>query len=175
VFLMDLYRGKLRADELLEWQQNDGAYTGLMEHWQTRSERLGLPIKHWVIERNGAQRFLLQYDFVRRWTTSHATSIVPHDTTSNKHDPDYGVYILREPWRTARIRLPGKGPEARLASMKLVDEVQRYPHGWTDDQVMAQWFLFCHAPRLTVRTDTNLRLARPSWIHSVPDARPVSA
>lgn len=172
VFLMDLFKGKLRADELLEWRENDGEYSGLMQDWQTRSERLGWPIKYWVIERNGAQRFLLQYDFVRRWTTLHRTSIVPHDTNRNKHDPDYGVYILREPWRTSRIRLPGKGQDARLASMKLVDEVQRYPHGWTDDQVMAQWFLFSHLPNLTRKAAAVQTLARPSWLTSIPDARP---
>jgi hypothetical protein len=174
VWLMDLFKGKLRADELLEWRENEGRYVGLMEDWQTRSVRLGVPITHWVIERNGAQRFLLQYDFVRRWCALHATSIVPHDTHSNKHDPDYGIYILREPWRTGRIRLPGKGPDARMASMKLVDEVQRYPHSWTDDQVMSQWFLFSHLPNLTVRSDSDARPRRPSWLTSLPDARLVA-
>lgn len=175
VFLLDLFKGKLRADEFLEWRENTGEYVGLMHDWQQRSIRLGWPITHWVIERNGAQRFLLQYDFIRRWTAANRTSIVPHDTHSNKHDPDYGVYTLREPWRTGRIRLPGRGADARLASMKLVDEAQRYPHGWTDDQVMAQWFLFSHLPYLARPTSDEHRLTRPSFVASLPDARPLAA
>lgn len=175
VWLMDLHKAKMRANEVLEWNEQQGEFTGLMEDWQARSVRLGLPITHWIIERNGAQRFITQYEFFRRWQQKWGVAYVPQDTNNNKHDPDYGVYTLREPWRTGRVRLPGKGAEARLTALKLVDEVQRYPHGYTDDQVMAQWFLFTHLPTLAVTSDPNARQNRPSWVNTLPDARRLMA
>lgn len=175
LFLMDLHKAKMRADEVLEWNQNEGRFTGLMEEWQDRSEKLSLPIQMWVIENNGAQRFLLQYDFVRRWCAQHATNIRPHTTTQRKSDPDYGVYTLREPWRHGRVRLPAGDEDSRLKSLKLADEVQRYPHGWTDDQVMAMWFLTSHLPELTIPPPDGSTLARPSWVSSIPDARALMA
>jgi hypothetical protein len=171
LFLLDLLKAKLRADEVLDWKANEGEFVGVMEQWQARSERLNLPITHWVVERNGAQRFLLQYDHVRRWVARWGTNIVPHDTSGYaKSDPDYGVYVLREWWRSARIRLPGKPGDGRLAALKLVDEVQRYPHSWTDDQVMAQWFLVSHLPQLAVPA-YNKPLHRPQVAIDLPDYR----
>lgn len=171
IFLMDLHKAKMRADEVLEWNANEGRFTGLMEQWQTRSEELGWPIKTWVIENNGAQRFLLQYEFVRRWCAEHLTNILPHSTARNKSDPEYGVYTLREFWRHGRVRLPAGDENSRLQSLKLADECQRFPHGWTDDLVMAMWFLTSHLSELTVPPSDGSHLARPSWVSDIPDAR----
>lgn len=171
MFLMDLEKKKLRADEVLEWDANKGQFTGLMEEWQTRSQQLGWPIKYWIVENNGAQRFLLQYEFVRRWCSTHSTNIRPHTTTSRKSDPDYGVYTLREFWRHGKVRLPQGDEESRLKSLKLADECMRYPHGWTDDLVMAMWFLTSHLDELTVEGIQQTRLSRPSWVSEIPDAR----
>lgn len=165
LFLMDLFNGKMGSDEFLEWRANDGEFVGLAEQWQTRSERLGFPITHWVVEHNGAQRFLLQQDYVRRWTSTHGISIVPHTTAMNKNDPEFGVYMLREPFRTGRVNLPRRDEQARLTSLKLADQVSRYgAGGWYDDQVMAMWFLVSRLPNLTVVANPQAhQLSRPSW------------
>jgi hypothetical protein len=162
---------RFRADEFLEWRTNEGRFVGLAEEWQQRSVDLGLPIRHWIIEHNGAQRFLLQYEFVRRWIAQHGTNIIPHTTAVNKNDPKLGVWTIREPWRTGRVRLPRKSEAARLASLKLVDEVTRYPQGAADDQVMSMWFGVTRLPQISIRPEQDdVVLERPSWATSI-DAR----
>ena len=66
-YLVDIERRKLNAEELLGYNVSTSEYSGVMEEWQERSERLGYPISHWIVEINAAQRFLLAHDFVRRW------------------------------------------------------------------------------------------------------------
>jgi hypothetical protein len=61
--------------------------------------------------------------------------------------------MIRDWWRSGRIRLPGKGLEARTASLKLVEEVQRYPNAGTDDQVHANWFAISHLPNIAAGWD----------------------
>lgn len=164
-FLMDLERRAMPSNELLDWDADARVHTGLMEDWQRRSVELGVPITHWVIEINAAQRFLLPYDHVRRWTQKWGVSIVPHSTGLNKLDPDLGPWLLRNKFKTGQIRLPARQQtEARWRSMKLTDEATHWPlPGYTDDEVMACWFLFVHLPNIAVRADENTQLERPAW------------
>jgi hypothetical protein len=169
LFLLDTVRRSMPGNELLDWNNNTQQFYGVMEDWQARSVDLGLPITHWVIEVNAAQRFLLSYDHVRRWLghrPRHPVNLVPHQTTVRKLDDQYGVDMVRDWWATGRVRLPSRG-EGRLAALKLVDEVTKYPSGYTDDQVMAHWFAVLHLPNIAVRTDNVVTLNRPSWITSV--------
>jgi hypothetical protein len=169
-FLMDLERRAMPANELLDWNANDGQFYGLMEEWQLRSVELGLPITTWIVEVNAAQRFLLAYDHVRRWVASRSTSIVPHTTSARKLDEDKGPWIIRDHFRYGRVRLPGSNSVrpamARLKSMKLVDEVTRYPNpGITDDQVYACWFYFTKIPTIAAGLKRQIRTQRrPSWM-----------
>ena len=66
-FLFDLENRKMDASDLLDFNYNDNVFYGLMEEWQATSRSLGVPISHWVVEINAAQRFLLQYQHTRRW------------------------------------------------------------------------------------------------------------
>lgn len=164
-FLMDLERKAMPANDLLDWNANAKAFYGLMEDWQVRSVELGLKITHWVIEVNAAQRFLLAYDHVRRWTAHHGVSIVPHSTTMKKLDPELGPWIIRDHFRHGRVRLPGaQHTPARIRSMKLRDEVTRWPEAATDDEVMACWFLFAHLPNLARPRPDAYHQRRPSWM-----------
>lgn len=177
LYLMDIpAQRKFTADQLLDWQANTGEFVGLMQDWQNRSVALGLPITHWVVEHNGAQRFLLQYDHVRRWVRQHGCSIIPHTTAANKNDPKYGVWTIREAWRAGRVNLPKKTDAARLASMKLVDEVVRYPNGAADDQVMSMWMGYTKLPQIAVLPDApNSRAQRPSWATGLDMRRQLTA
>lgn len=166
-FLLDLVREKMDAPEFLDFDYSKGVHTGVMEEWQARSQTLGLPIVRWIIEANAAQRFLLQFDHVRTWQARHKVGITPHQTQRNKTDAEYGVQSIAPHYQYGRVRLPagGLGDEARRASMRLVDEVTRYPDSSTDDCVMAQWFLEWHLPRLFPKTSAAVQPARrPSWI-----------
>lgn len=165
-FLLDLIRQSMDAPDFLDWNANGGFFFGIMEEWQQRAKDKNLPISHWIVEANAAQRFILQYDHVRRWQRQHGVQIISHQTHRNKSDPDYGIQMLKNLYRYGQVRLPGRA-EGRLASLKLVDEVTRYPATSTDDCLMAQWFGEYHIAngalhRVTDHEPTILR--RPSWM-----------
>lgn len=172
LWLLDLLRIRMGGNELLDFNPNTGEYTGVMNDWQTRSVALGMRITDWIVEINAAQRFLLQYQFVSNWQRQHSVNLRPHQTTIRKLDPALGIDMIRDWWRFGRVRLPYMAGESRLATLKLIDEVTKYPKGWSDDQVMAHWFAITHLPNIAVPVDTNNRLARPSWVGTLPDARP---
>jgi hypothetical protein len=163
-FLIDLERRAMDADDFLDWNNNDQAFTGLLQEWWQTSVTLGFPITHVIVEVNAAQRFLLQFEHVRRWMMKTNVEIIPHSTHANKSNAEYGVQTLRPHYRFGRVRLPGKG-EGRLCSMKLIEEVTRYPKGSTDDELMAQWFTEWQYPLIYQPSAANDTQAwRPSWM-----------
>jgi hypothetical protein len=162
-FLLDLIRKKMEAPEFLEYNYNLGEFTGVMEEWQRLSTSLGFPIQTWIIEQNAAQRFMLQYDHFKRWRQINGIEVIPHNTTSNKSDPDYGVTTISQHWRFGRVRLMGKG-EGKTRSMHLIDEVTKYPHGRTDDCVMAEWFFEWNIPNLYQPKTRQVQAWRPKWV-----------
>jgi len=151
------------APDFLDFNYNAGGFTGVMEDWQNASEIMGFPITHWIVEANACARFLLQYDHVRRWQALHSVNIMPHTTHRNKSDKDFGVETIAPHYKFGRIRLPGKG-NGKVVSMRLIDEVTRYPHGRTDDCVMAQWFFEWQLPNIYNPTPTARAAWRPSWV-----------
>lgn len=171
LWLMDCLRVRMGGNDLLDWIADSQQFTGVMEDWQQRSIAAGFPIRTWIIEVNAAQRFLLQYDHVRRWRSAHNVNVLPHQTTLTKLDPKLGVDMVASWWVNGRIRLPKRGLHAAAASRHLVDEITRYPNAGTDDQVMAHWFAIHHLPRLTPAKDTPTVLRRPAAVLSINDYR----
>jgi hypothetical protein len=164
-FLIDLLRQGMDAPDFLDWNQNNASYTGVMEDWQQMSRDLGIPITHWIVEQNGAQRFLLQYDHVRRWQARNSVQIIPHNTYRNKASEEFGVQMIAPAFKFGRIRLPGKASSVgRAYAMKLVDEVTRYPQASTDDCVMACWFAQFQMQYLGTPTSSPVQQKRPSWL-----------
>lgn len=162
-FLLDHIRQKMEAPEFLEYNYNEGKFEGIMEEWQHLSEGLGFPIQYWIVEQNAAQRFMLQYDHVKRWRQLRGVEIIPHSTNVNKSDANYGVTTISQHWKFGRVRLMGKG-EGKVRSMKLIDEVTRYPHGRTDDCVMAEWFFEWNLPNLYAPKTQAVKAWRPQWV-----------
>lgn len=163
-FLLDLVRQRMQMSDFLDWDPDTGDLRGLAVQWQVLSERLGHRISTWVVERNAAQQFFFSYAHTERFKQRYSIELVAHQTGQNKNDPKYGVHALRPLYRDGRIRLPGKGEDARLASLKLVDEVTKWPHGTTDDQVMSQWFGVWSLPR--IYSPANIaapQFKRPGW------------
>ena len=166
-FFMDMFRGKMDAPEFLD-KLNNGVYVGLMNEWQQRSVDLGLPITHWIIENNGAQRFLLQWDFAKQWMRQNRTQIIGHTTTGRVHHPleeEYGIGMLKNPYRYGLCRFPHKDETSRIRSLQLITEATHYQAGGpgTNDCLMAQWFLEFHIPKLYLPTKEPRKLRRPSW------------
>ena len=164
-FLLDLIRQKMEASAFLDYNINEGRYTGIMEDWQNISEGIGFPIQYWIVESNAAQRFMLQYDSVKNWRQMRGVEIIPHNTNHiNKTDETLGVTVLQSHYRFGRVRLPGKG-EGKVRSLKLIDEVTKYPNGTrTDDCVMAQWFLEWNIPNLYLPRTAVATVHRPTWV-----------
>ena len=169
-YLIESYRQKMDAPTFLDWNHDDGVFTGIAEEWWHRSVAMGRPITHWVVEANAAQKFILQYDHFRRWSAIRGVNLVPHYTHArNKADPDYGVQMLAGLYRHGRVRLPGRQrTEARPHALLLVNEVTKWSadgHGAaTDDCVMAQWFVEHNLPNLSLPKGNVTPLWRPSWI-----------
>lgn len=163
-FLMDIVRQKMSAPELLDWDYNNGVFTGIMEEWQQLSKAKGCPIRYWIIEKNAAQRFLLQYDHVKRWMALNSVQIIGHETHRNKSDPELGIESIAPHFQFGRVRLPYKG-DARLASMKLIEEVTTYPDCVQDDLTLAYWFFEWNVNRIYVPPQVRpVRLRRPTWM-----------
>jgi hypothetical protein len=166
-FLLDLVRQAMDAPDFLDFNMNEGRFSGLLEEWWQRSADMGSPFSHLIVEANAAQRFMLQYDLFRKWATQRNVLVIPHQTHRNKSDPEFGVQSLASLYKFGRVRLPGRqgADPGRIAAMKLVDEVTRWPQGATDDCVMAEWFLEWNLPRLLPARRVDLRSQpRPSWI-----------
>jgi hypothetical protein len=170
-FLMDLVRSTMTAPQFLDWRQAESVFVGLMEDWLERSVALGVPIKHWIVEANAAQKFMLQYDHVKRWASTRSVALIPHNTHAvNKLDTQIGVSALGPHYRFGRVRLPagdGALSPAHTASSKLVNEAVGWPSYATDDCLMAQWFLEVSIPRLFPKVGgTPMTQRRPSWTGS---------
>lgn len=163
-YLLDLHRERMEAPDLLDRLPGE-RYVGLADDWQRRSVELGVPITHWIIERSAAQRFMYQYDFWRRWTSTNSVDLIPHDTTVNKVGEQLGVEMLAPHWQYGRVRLPYKGPAKRISD-HLIREVTRYPDSATQDCVMAQWFFEYHVEDLVDSFVQAPVLFRPSWIRA---------
>jgi len=174
-YLMDHFKGKLTAPEFLDWAPSLSLYTGMAEDWWQRSRDAGVPITHLIFEANAAQKFLLQYDFFRRWSATRGVHFIPHQTQRNKLDPDMGIQMVQQQWRHGRIRLPGGQPYGRLPSLRLVDEVTRYNldgSSQANDAVMAHWFFEHHLPKLwgSGAKIGSIYGDMPSWVKRRTDA-----
>jgi len=162
--VVDLERVKLTAEELLGWQMTTGEYTGILEDWVQRADRMGYPISHIVVEVNAAQRFLLAHDFVRRWQATRNVQVIPHTTSRNKLDENLGLEALIPPIvRSGSLRLPTMS--GNWKTLALVEELT----SWTKDKkkgtdlAMALWFTVLHAPRLSA-PKLPPRMWRPSFL-----------
>jgi hypothetical protein len=154
----------MEAPQFLDFNNDRQEWTGLMAEWQEHSRRMGVPIQTWIVEQNAAARFLLQYEHVRKWQAKNGVDILPHTTGKNKSDPEYGVQTIAPHYRYGRIRLPS-ADDSRQQVMQLVKEVTTYPHGRTDDCVMAQWFFEWNLPSLGSPTLSGASAPwRPSWM-----------
>jgi hypothetical protein len=171
-WLMDLERRPMEANEFLDFNHATQRFTGLLEEWWQTSTDLQIPLTHVIVEDNAAQRFLLQYDTVRQWMGRRNVEIIPHSTHRNKSDPEFGVESIREHYKFGRKRLPFKrNSDGFIASMKLINELTTYPHGRTDDCVMADWFGEWNLPRIYAPEVAEGKQWRPSWAGSVPGLR----
>ena len=174
-YLIDLERRSMGANKFLDFIASANTFVGLAEEWQVRSYELGIPITHWIIERNSAP-FWLQTDMIQQWQRRHGVRLIPHVTSAyNKNSEELGLQALVPgPWERGLIRLPGKftrdGHEkGRAYALKLVEEVTSHPHSHTTDCLITNWIMEFHLPEL-VKAQHRRELdhsvdtsKRPTW------------
>lgn len=168
-YLIDQIRMPLGANDLLDFIVSLNDYVGILDEWVKRARNLNCPITHLIVEKNAAQRFLMQYDWFRRWLSLRSVTLRPHETENNKSDPKYGVMTIRSHYRYGRVRLPGARdaqvtPTGGVAP--LTRELTRYPQSSTDDCIMAHWFLEYNLQFLVRETVglPSLYNDMPSWV-----------
>jgi hypothetical protein len=164
-FLVALHNSKMMINQFFDWNDPDKKFTGLLPEWYQKSVMQGFPITTLIFEANAAQRFFLATEALRRWQQQTGVRIIGHETyAANKLDPELGPQILRELYRRGLVRLPGKGDHSKFRSMRLTEEVTRYPMGRTDDLVMSQWFGEANLDHIYKR-DATVRITNvPSWL-----------
>lgn len=177
-YVIDMHRARMSANQLLDRIGHTGQYTGLMEDWQRRSEKLGRRITDWVIEHNSQQKWLSEYSFMREWFQRNTVRQFGHNTNSKtKADADLGFeQTLPMLFEHGLLRLPGT-LYARSKMQPLVVEATSYPYHTTNDCLMAVWFGEYNLPVLMARNETApvAHEWRPTWMGGDPDYTPAEA
>lgn len=164
-FLVDHRRQEMTAPDFLEFNLDTHQHTGLLVDWQRQFRKMGVNLSHVIVEQNAAQKFLLQYHFVRRWASDNQVAIVGHNTTNNKTDATYGIQAtLPTVYHFAKVRLPYRDRDAQHASLKLIHEVTRWPQSQTEDCVLSQWFGEYNIPRFFHKAAKVYQMPRPAYL-----------
>lgn len=163
-FLIALHRGKMGAPEFLDFRVDEGVYVGLLQDWHDLSTAIGHPFTHIIFEQNGAQKFFLQSDTFRTWRDRNSVEIIPHSTGRNKADPELGITTLKPHYQFGRVRLPWAEGIGRMVVTEMIKELTSYPHGKTDDCVMANWFLENKLDDIFIPRKARHAQRRPSWL-----------
>jgi hypothetical protein len=163
--LVDKYRRRMGAPDFLSLDLETGRWSGLLHDLRTASVDKGAPITHVIVEVNAAQRYLLTQPHVHKWASAFGVTFIPHQTHSNKNDPKFGVTSIADFYRQGVVRLPNGDPSTRLDMSTMVHELTRWPEARTDDEVMANWFMFKAVDTAyTPRDYKPPAFDRPDWI-----------
>jgi hypothetical protein len=165
-FLLGLVnRRGMEAGELLDRDYDSLTFHGVLEEMRRNYLSLGLQLKFVVIEVNAAQRYLKQYNHVKRWQEIHGIEVISHQTGVRKLSESDGVRTLCKPqWKYGRLRLPGASLESRTAVGSFVKQAMRWPVE-PNDQVMAHWFLEVNLAQMTpVQRRSDARQWRPGFL-----------
>jgi len=166
-YLLDMCRKKMGANEFLDYSRAQDDFVGLADEWVKTARAQGVPITYLIMEKNAAQRWAMQYEFFNNWRMARGINVIPHETMSNKTDPELGVWAtIPACYRYGRVRLPGGDTASKQTVYPLVQEVTTYPNGSTDDQLMSQWFGEYNLQHLVAIRKAGARVHKglPSWM-----------
>lgn len=138
---VDRRTGKRHAIDFHNKQLRAEGLRSLIFDWTERHK-----VNEWRIERNAFQSFLTQDREINQFLAARGVRLKEHVTTSNKHDPEWGVASLEQLFRgyqdgTAMLELPGMNQNEAYRQFK-EQLVTWYPgHAKTQkiDLVMAFW------------------------------------
>lgn len=99
--------------------------------------------KRVVIEDNNFQRFFRLQEDIIGVVRSLQITVQPHQTGTNKYDPDLGVSSLPNLFYDSLVHIPWGSSESRKRMQPFLDELcywRPYDRDLTQDTVMAFWF-----------------------------------
>lgn len=163
-YLLNMTRDVMDAPDFLD-RLVDGRYVGLLVDMVADANEVGVPIEYLVVEENAAQRFMMQYEYFELFLRREGISLVPHTTTGvKKAHEEFGVQSLRPHYQFGRIRLPYGDLSTKNTVDQFVKELTTWPHGKTDDTVMAQWFFEWNLTSFEVSKLPLPKRPVPSWV-----------
>jgi hypothetical protein len=166
-YIIDIARRRMNPEQFLSLNMDTFEFTGLIHDMRTKSIEVGAPIRDVVVEVNAAQRWLLQQPHIQKYMQVTGLRFLPHTTSRNKSDPEFGVESLGDYFRQGRIRIPHADLPARRSAEPFIEELLAYPDGDTDDLVMSAWFHTLAVTNMAVpRQKAMYRQPRPSWVGS---------
>lgn len=164
-YLVDIVRAKMDINEVLTRDEVTREFSGVLHDWMLRCNRTGNNLNTVIFEQNGAQKFFIANPAVQAWANQNFITLMPHTTSRNKSDPDYGVQMLGPLYRHGLIRLPRNGLQAVEKLRPMVYELTRWPEGRTEDTVMSHWFMETNLEHVAVPARIY-QFKRPSWVKS---------
>lgn len=99
------------------------------------------PLYEWRVESNGLQSQIVQYnDEIVRFLASKGVRVMPHFTSGNKWDPEFGVSTMAPLFESGMFSVPWAGSSAVRTFQPLLEELAAFPVGSSQDRVMSLWF-----------------------------------
>jgi hypothetical protein len=134
---IDLNTGKrFVVDAVAEKAMKAPRLKQLMFEWTDR-----YPIYEWRVESNGLQSQLVQYnEEIIQHLAKRGVRVIPHQTHSNKWDPEFGVESIAPLFYADLVSIPWAGVQSAQKFQRLIEEFVAFPMGITSDLVMAFWF-----------------------------------
>jgi len=168
-YLIDQVFSPMGANDLLDFNTDNNAWEGLLVDWEIRARTMKVPISHFILEVNAAQKFMQQYQWFKRWMGNHQIKLKSHHTHINKLDSKLGVTTIRSQYEWGRVRLPGNR-QGRYVAEPLYLQVTRYPDAMYDDCVMAHWFLEYQLQHIVkkMRLGVSIHKDMPKWLNREP-------
>jgi len=147
MYIINIKRARLSNEQFISYDldytaaSDSSPWSGLVADWTKKATIMGIPIQHWIVEQNAAQKWLLPDQYVQKWQKVTGQIFIPHQTGGyNKNDPKYGLNSIADLFRQGRVRIPWADIEARNTCSILIDEVTRFPDFDTTDLAMSVWF-----------------------------------
>lgn len=134
---IDLETGKrYLVDQYAERAMKAFDMKDMMIDWSSR-----YPVYEWRVEANGLQSQLIQYDLeLIKHLATLGVRVVPHQTTSNKWDPQFGVESIAPFMDAEMYSIPWANALTAKRFQPLVEEFVAFPMGLYSDRVMSVWF-----------------------------------
>lgn len=125
------------------------------------------PIYEWRIESVGVQSQIAQSPEITRPLAQRGIRVMPHQTSGNKWDREFGVEAMAPKFSAGLYDIPWLGVRSAQVMHPLIEQLLGFPMAAVQDRVMALWFAECGIREILQRTHLPMfdsRVKLPSRI-----------